>query len=93
MDQRNALKARRDIELANIKGMVPLCAARYAVRGAPTHTLRHYWGQRKQRSLFAKQFDSSYQGPFKTHRTDAPSVFLQICCKKITEYGQRGVLL
>ena len=38
MDQRNALKARRDIELANIKGMVPLCAARYAVRGAPTHT-------------------------------------------------------
>lgn len=38
MDQRNALKARRDVELAKMKGMVPLCVARYAVRGAPTHT-------------------------------------------------------
>ena len=38
MDQRNALKARRDVELAKIKGMVPICVARYTVRGAPTHT-------------------------------------------------------
>lgn len=38
MDQRNALKARRDVELAKMKGMVLLCVAGYTVRGAPTHT-------------------------------------------------------
>lgn len=64
MDQRNALKARRDVELAKMKGVVPLCVARYAVRGAPTHTPGRR--QQKQCSLVAEQFDSSYQGPFKT---------------------------